>query len=227
MDEHRSIPSEITRIYYPPPPWLLQGSALFATFGVPLERIEQLGTVLPEPLSLVSLPGRVAMGYLLINRYTFGSTLEYSELIAGLVVRRGYRLGPYILQAGVDNERAQRAWRDLWRLPRQLWHFAWNFSQPETSVQVWDGLRLVCTLSGIPQKTRLFPLSLTTSTYAQVGGQLVTLPSDLSVRVARTTWHLQVGPDGPLATLQPASHLVTFVVKGMVELQPPEIIVPD
>jgi hypothetical protein len=209
------IPTELAEIYYPPPPWLLHGSALVATFPVRAAAVEAFT---PAPLSLMRLPGGLAMGYLGVARYVPGSTLSYSELVAGVLVRHRTRFAPYITHIGVDSEPSQRAGRELWYLPKQLWQFEWELEQPEIGVRVWDGIRLVCAISGAPANARLLPLQMGLTFLNLRGTDAATFKGDFALRMAPRAWKLQIGPDGPLVPLAPAGRTFSFVIKGAVTL---------
>lgn len=202
---------------YPPAPWTQWGSALIATFAV---RAEAVAALVPPPLTLLSLPGGLALAYLSVWRFGPGSTLEYSELVAGVVVRHGMRPGPYVTHIAVDSARSQRAGRELWHLPKQLWRFEWDFSPPQTSVRVWDGIRLVCAMSEVPLNARLWPLRTNLPFLNPIEDTMALLVGDAHVRVARVPWRLQLGPEGPLALFKPVGPLLTAVLKGRIHIQP-------
>ncbi len=202
---------------YPPPPWMLWGSALTATFAV---RAAAVAAFVPAPLKLLTLPRGLAIGYLAIWRYGPGSTLEYSELIAGVLVRHKTRPGPYVTHIAVDNPRSQRAGREIWHLPKQLWRFEWEFDPKATSVQVWDGVRLVCRASNAATSARLWPVRANLPFLNPVGENITLLIGDADVRVSPLSWRLQLGNDGPLASFAPVGPVVTAVVKGNVQVPP-------
>lgn len=204
---------------YPLPPWRLWGSALVASFIV---RAETAAALVPDPLTLVRLPGDLATGYVAAWRYVPGSTLEYNELVAGVLARYGNRFGFYVTHIGVDSERSQRAGRDLWYLPKQFWQFDWQLDQPETSLHVWEGARLVCAMNHVPVQTRLWPLQISLNFFTLRGRDVAIIPGTFDVRIANLPWRLQFGPDSPLAPLQPvgpAFLTVTLALKGMVEVE--------
>lgn len=205
---------------YPPAPWTLQGSALTAAFPV---RAEAAAALVPAPLSLVSLPGGLAMAFLGVARYGPGSTLEYSELVAGLVVRHGVRVGPYVSHIAVDNQRSQRGGIELWHLPKQLWRFEWELDTEQSTVRVWDGVLLVCTISEAPASARLWPLRLTVPFLQPVGANVALLNAEFALRTNRAPWQLQIGPSGPLTALRPAGPLLTTVARGQVVIPALEI----
>lgn len=200
---------------YPPPPWTLWGSALVASF---LVRSSAVAELVPPPLKLLSLPGGRALGQFAIARYGPGSTLEYSELIATVLVRYGVRIGSCVIHVAVDNTRSQRGGRDIWHLPKQLWRFEWDLEPPEASVRVWDGLRLVCAISKAPLNARLLPVRTRLPAFVPTAEGISMFTSEVDVRIARGAWHLQIGPDGPLAQFKPAGRMLTAAVKGRFHL---------
>lgn len=220
MDQHYHLPTELARFYYPPPPWVLRGSGLIATFRV---QAEQVRALVPEPLSLVSLPGGLAMGYLAVWRYGAGSTLEYSELLAGVMARHRLRFGPYVTHIGVNTRPSQRAGRELWYLPKELWEFDWTFGEQTTEVRVWDGARLICVVGGAPSNARFLPLRTSLTFLNLRGTQVATIKGDFDVGIAPVPWDLQIGPDGPLLALTPAGRRLSFALKGVAEVQPLEV----
>ncbi|NJO07442.1 MAG: hypothetical protein HC876_19090 [Chloroflexaceae bacterium] len=108
----------------------------------------------------------------------------------------------------------------------QAWRFEWEFEQPETRVRVWDGVRLVCSIIGVPPMARLFPLNVSYPFLNMQGIHPTTIPITYDVRATSTGWKLQVGPDGPLAFFKPFGPLATFVVKGWARLEAPRLLDP-
>lgn len=211
--------NELARIYYPPPPWLQIGSGLFASFSVAADTVRAL---LPDNLTLFALPGNRAMGFVLLTRYVRGSTMQYSELNGGVLVRDGLRPVPCVLVSGASEQAACRAGAEYWNLPRQHWQFAWTFDEPVSDVQVWDGARLICRLSGVPQTARFFNVHRTLHTLLPHADQLHVLETEVNVGVSRVPFAVQMGPDGALAAWHPLGQLLTFALKGTVELRPPQ-----
>lgn len=205
----------------PPPPWRLWGSALVATFAV---RAAAVRPFIPAPLSLLSLPGGLATGYIGVWRYGAASTLQYSELVAGVLVRHRWRVAPYITHIGVDSLPAQQAGREYWYLPKQLWQFEWQFGELENGVHVWEGSRLVCAISEVPINAGLWPLRRSISFLTMRGEDVALITGDFDVRMAYTPWKLQPGPDSPLLPLKPTGPVATLVLKGVVDVHPLQVI---
>ncbi len=200
---------------YPPPPWTLWGSALAASFLVRSSAVEDL---VPPPLKLLTLPGSRAFGQLAIARYGPGSTLEYSELIATVLVRHGVRIASYVTHIAVDNFRSQCGGREIWHLPKQFWRFEWHLEPPEASIRVWDGVRLVCSLTRAPLNARFWPVRTRLPVLVPTGEKVSLLLSEIDARFARVAWQLQPGPDSPLAAFKPAGRLLTTAMKGRLHI---------
>jgi hypothetical protein len=213
--------SALAQVYYPPPPWLLRGSGLVLSFRV---RASAVAALVPAPLSLVRLPGDLALGYLAAWRYGSGSTLEYSELLTGVLARHRFTVAPYVAHIGVDTRIAQRAGHEHWHLPKQLWSFEWHFDESETGLRVWDGPMLVCTIGGVPVNTRMLPLQTNVTFLQMYDHRPATITGQFDVRIATVGMQVQVGPDGPLAPLLPRGRLLSIALKGTATVPAPTII---
>ncbi len=212
---NRAEPTTTLTRGYPPPPWTLWGSALAASFLVQSSAVEGL---VPPPLKLLKLPGSRAFGQLAIARYGAGSTLEYSELIATVLVRYGVRIASYVTHIAVDNSRSQRGGHEIWHLPKQFWRFEWNLEPPEAGVRVWDGARLVCAINRAPLNARFWPIRTRLPVLVPTDEGVSLLSSEIDARFARVAWQLQPGPDGPLAGFKPAGRLLTTAMKGRLHI---------
>ncbi|NJP07506.1 MAG: acetoacetate decarboxylase family protein [Chloroflexaceae bacterium] len=204
---------------YPPAPWTLWGTCLVGLFAVRAAAVEPL---VPEPLRLLRLPVGLASGYIAVGRFGPGSTFEYSQLLAGVLVRHKNRIAPYLTHIAMDQDRPQRGARDLWHLMGQRWQFQWDFDDPvASSVQVWDGVRLVCRMQDVPINARLWPLKWNTPLINVLEEQeLALIGGHFQVKMARVAWKFQPGPDGPLMPLKPVGPLLTLVIKGQAAIQP-------
>jgi hypothetical protein len=218
---HPPHTSALAQVYYPPPPWVLYGSGLVASFRV---RASAVAGLVPAPLSLVRLPGDLALGYLAAWRYGSGSTLEYSELLSGVLARHRFTVAPFVTHIGVDTRVAQRAGREHWHLPKQHWSFEWYFDASETSLRVWDGPALVCMLGGVPVNTRMLPLQTSVTFLNMHDHRPATITGQFDIKLAAVTMQVQVGPDGPLAPLLPRGRLLSVALKGQATVPAPTII---
>lgn len=104
---------------YPPPPWRLRGQAVLR-----LQRMDARDASIPPALKTVRVPGGKTFGGLYLASYGEGSTLRYHELILfSALVRSGGRLGAWVSDIYVDDERSAAAGREIWGLPKQLARF--------------------------------------------------------------------------------------------------------
>jgi hypothetical protein len=194
---------------------------LVASFRV---RASAVAALVPAPLSLVRFPGDLALGYLAAWRYGSGSTLEYSELLSGVLARHRFTVAPFVTHIGVDTRVAQRAGREHWHLPKQHWSFEWYFDASETSLRVWDGSALVCMLGGVPVNTRMLPLQTSVTFLNMHDHRPATISGQFDIKLATVTMQVQVGPDGPLAPLLPRGRLLSVALKGRATVPAPTII---
>lgn len=212
IDETKAARGTAITTDYPPPPWTLMGSVLVAAYPV---AAAAAAAYVPDRLKLVTVPGGRAMAYLAVARYGPGSTLEYSELIAGFLVRQGARVGPFISHMAVDNPRSMRGGIDHWQLPKRLWGFEWHVGKDEAEVRVWDGVTLICSISEAPSNARLWPIRFTVP-FFNYASDLLLINCDFSIRMTRAPWKLQVGPSSPLTGHHPAGPVLTTIGRGKV-----------
>ncbi len=223
MNQPQTVDPTLARDY-PPPPWTLAGTFLAATAAV---RASTVADLVPAPLSLVTLPGGLALSVIIVGRYGPGSTLEYSELTAGLLVRYGARPGMYVTHIAVDSPPSLRGGHEIWHLPKQLWRFEWELGAVEANVRVWDGMNLVCTLNGVPLKAGLWPLRAPVSTLSVRDGVVSLTAADFKMRINYAPWSLHLGPDGPLTVFKPVGPLITSVIRGEAVIQARRELIPD
>jgi acetoacetate decarboxylase len=135
---------------YPPAPWRLRGRAAIHVQPVATAAAAR---VVPASFPIVSIAPGVTLGAVCIAEYLTGSTLEYHELIvvAALVRHRG-KLGGWIAQIYVDDDRSLAAGREIWGLPKELARF--DDDAGERSI-VWRGATPLCTLERPRGRARL------------------------------------------------------------------------
>jgi hypothetical protein len=105
---------------FPPPPWRLRGEACATVWRVPVHVVRGF---VPEPVRAVAFGGRafIVTG---LARYGAGSLLAYDELLAGVWVRLGRRMGFTVTHAWVNDARSRDGGRALWGIPKELAAFA-------------------------------------------------------------------------------------------------------
>jgi acetoacetate decarboxylase len=178
---------------YPPAPWQLRGASVQAFRLVDVERAR--GLVPPDLRVVPVLPGRtIAVVY--CARYGPGSSLLYSELaVAPALVESGGKLGFWISHIYVDNPSSVAGGREIWQLPKQLAHFAWNHAAREVAVtQDWQTL---CRIAWKP-RLPLFRLPLLAPILTQ-GNSTFWLRG--SCEFARCRAEISADPESPVAGL--------------------------
>lgn len=206
---------------YPPQPWDLTGRGWITawTLRAPLP-------TLPDGVRPV---GRLALT--MFVDYRPPGQMAYAELLAGVVVRQGRRVGLAITDIWVDSPASRDGGRELWGVPKELavFHVADGPSLDPGAVlrADLDGAPLAeaCfrpgRVPGVPLPLRApatiaqsMPLAAS-GTAALPGARTVWTPvaaSARSVRPARATWTAPA--DGPLGWLTGARSRVSVVVDG-------------
>lgn len=104
---------------YPPEPWALRGQLHASVFLVPLADVP---VDLPPGCRPVRLGRRAVVGTAWVV-YEPGGVLDYRELMATVLVRRGWRLMPTITHIWVDSAASRDGGRALWGIPKELADF--------------------------------------------------------------------------------------------------------
>ncbi|MFD5827225.1 acetoacetate decarboxylase family protein [Lentzea sp. NPDC060358] len=103
---------------FPPPPWHLCGRGWLTVATAPRPAISRL---VPGVVPLV-LFGRVLVVSAFVD-YDETGVLAYRELMVGVVVRKGFRLGLSITDIWVDDETSRRGARAMWGIPKEMAEF--------------------------------------------------------------------------------------------------------
>lgn len=104
---------------YPPPPWRLHGTVHAALWRVPRP-------ALPGPLLAAARPlgwGRTALLATVWAEWGAAGDLSYRELVVGVPVRLGARIGITVAAAWVDSPASLAGGRALWTIPKALGRF--------------------------------------------------------------------------------------------------------
>lgn len=114
-------------VEYPPAPWRLTGQLYGSVWAVPFKAFR---AELPpdfEPLVELGWLGPFA-GFV---DYQEGSTLQYHELIAGVLVRLkgSWRYAFTVTHMWVDDEASKWGGRELWGVPKELADFNFTYSR--------------------------------------------------------------------------------------------------
>lgn len=110
---------------YPPQPWWLCGELSVSLWRLP----RRLLPAVPEGLSPVLLGDRGLLGTAWVL-YRSGSVLEYNELLAAVLVRRGARFRACVTHIWVDSAASLRGGRELWGIPKEMATFGVDSVDP-------------------------------------------------------------------------------------------------
>jgi hypothetical protein len=184
---------------YPPEPWDLAGTGHVTLWRMPVAAVP------PLPFSARPLAvGGTALAATAFVAYDDRGLMAYDELLAGVLVRFGWRIGLSITDIWVDSESSRRGGRELWGIPKELATFGSLFAETAAGP--------IASASFTPRRGLLpVPPLLRGSTVQTRAGRTVASPIRAGgrVRPAQATWSLDA--DGPLAWLR-AGRPVTSVV---------------
>lgn len=181
---------------YPPEPWDLHGhgcASLWAVRSTP---------PLPDGVRPVRVLGRslVVTGFV---AYLPGSLLPYNELLAAVLVRRGWRLGLTITHIWVDSEPSKAGARAMWGIPKELADL--DVTRLSGDAEGIAAARLVPKGATLPVKAAL-PL------WQSLGGRTTRTPFRASGRAAATRLEWRFAAKGPLGWLLPHRPLLGVVI---------------
>ncbi|MDQ1103412.1 acetoacetate decarboxylase family protein [Nocardioides zeae] len=202
---------------YPPQPWDLTGRGWITAWS--------LRGPLPGLPDGVRPVGRLALT--MFVDYRPPGQLAYAELLAGVVVRQGRRVGLAITDIWVDSPASRDGGRELWGVPKELAVFRIDDGSSTELRADLDGVTLAEArfragrAPGVPLPLRL-PAAIAQSlplaargTVALPDARTVWTPvaaTARSVRPARATWSSPAG--GPLGWLAGARPRGSVVVDG-------------
>ncbi|GAB3089687.1 acetoacetate decarboxylase family protein [Nocardioides zeae] len=208
-------------VAYPPQPWDLTGRGWITAWSLP--------GPLPGLPAGVRPVGRLALT--MFVDYRPPGQMAYAELLAGVIVRQGRRVGLAITDIWVDSPASRDGGRELWGVPKELAGFrVADRPSPDAGAALraeLDGAVLAEArfrpgrVPGLPLPLRApaaiaqsMPLAAS-GTAARPGARTVWTPvaaSARSVRPARATWSAPA--DGPLGWLAGARSRGSVVVDG-------------
>jgi len=206
---------------YPPQPWDLVGRGWITTWALDRAALPEL----PAGVRPVGRRGRAVAATMFVD-YGASGLLAYGELLAGVLVRRGARVGLAITDIWVDSPASREGGRALWGVPKELADFG------DLSTEPVDG-ELVASTAGAdlarasftPARLPGVPLPLPVTAFiAQTvpvgpsdapGAETVWTPvraGARSVRLARGRWSSPA--TSPLGWMTGARPLVSVVADG-------------
>lgn len=187
-------------IAYPPEPWDLTGIGHVTLWRVPTTALPAL----PFSARPLTVGGQALVATAFVA-YDERGLMAYDELLAGVVVRVGWRVGLTITDIWVDSESSMHGGRDLWGIPKDLATFGSLFAETAGGP--------IASASFSPRRGPVIPVPplLRGSTVQTRAGRTLASPIRAGGRVrrAQATWSLDA--DGPLAWVR-AGRPVTSVV---------------
>lgn len=179
---------------YPPEPWELRGQLHASAFLVPLGDVP---VDLPPGCRPVRFGRFGVVGTAWVS-YEPGGVLEYRELMATLLVRRGWRIMPTINRIWVDSPASLHGGRELWGIPKGLARFEFTTTTfaaaddggPIATGTVRGGL-------GLPGR---WPVRFHVVQWLAGAAKLSPVRSRAGVRLSHAAF--DPDPDGPLAYLR-------------------------
>jgi hypothetical protein len=187
---------------YPPEPWDLHGHAYVGTWLVPVADLPSPHSPATKPVTLF---GRGIVGAAFFV-YEQPSPLTYYEIMATVLVRRGWRVRVSITHIWVDSAASRDGGRDLWAIPKQLADFD---VRPHTTYDA-HGIGTVAV-----RRVRRLPRTLPGGfTIAQDrDGRLLESPVTGRLRLGLASARWTFAADGPLAFLHGRRPVTTLAVR--------------
>jgi acetoacetate decarboxylase len=173
----------------PPPPWSLNGNAVFCVRMITGEVIEPRLPSWAQPMQV----GHGVPCVLYLARYGVGSTLHYHELIVANLIRVRWRPMAWITHIYVDDARSMHGGRGIWGLPKMLATFEW--SSDEIRVSVDDDLLCVVQSTACRRSIRM-PLRASFASLLHGASALTRVRG--SARISRSAATVFTGTNSPL-----------------------------
>ncbi|MGI8677681.1 MAG: acetoacetate decarboxylase family protein [Jatrophihabitans sp.] len=187
---------------YPPEPWDLRGQLHASAFLVPSTDVP---AEFPPGCRPVRIGKRCIVGTAWVE-YEPGGVLDYRELMATVLVRRGWRLMPTIARIWVDSERSRDGGRALWGIPKELASFEFD----DGRLVVWDDSGGIATGTVRRRVTlpRRWPVAFSLVQWLDGAAKISPVHSTASLALSSTTF--DPDPAGPLGFLVGRRPWVSF-----------------
>lgn len=193
---------------YPAEPWDLRGQLHASAFLVPLADVP---VDLPPGYRPVRVGNRGLVGTAWVD-YEPGGVLAYREIMATLLVRRGWRVLPTIVAIWVDSAASQDGGRALWAIPKELATFDFDGG----SFSAWDEKGGIAYGAARPRwrLPRRWPVAF--SIVQSRDGRAVVSPVRARAGVALASASFDPDPSGPLGFLVGRRPLASFSLRDFV-----------
>lgn len=195
---------------YPAEPWELRGQLHASAFVVPLRDVP---VDLPPGCSPIRIGRRAIIGTAWVE-YEPGGVLDYRELMATLLVRRGWRIMPTIVKIWVDSEPSRDGGRALWGIPKDLASFSFDSSSVDGArLSAWDddGEIAAATVRARVPLPRRWPVAF--SVVQWLDGAPKISPVRAKAAGALTSVTFEANPTGPLGFLAGHRPWVSFSLR--------------
>ena len=145
--------------------------------------------------------------------YEPGGVLEYRELMATLLVRRGWRIMPTIVRIWVDSEASRDGGRALWGIPKELAVFDFDNTAREAQFAATTDVGPIATGTVRSQLEfrRSWPLTFSVVQWLGGAAKISPVRTRAAVGLARATF--AADPSGPLGFLAGRRPLVSFTLR--------------
>lgn len=178
---------------YPPEPWDLRGQLHASAFLVPLADVP---VDLPPGCRPIRIGRHGIVGTAWVE-YEPGGVLDYRELMATLLVRRGRRIMPTIVAIWVDSEASRDGGRALWGIPKELASF--DFDRHSRTAWDEEGGIASGTVRARFTLPRRWPVAFSVVQWQGGGAKVSPVRSTASVALSAATF--DPDPVGPLGFL--------------------------
>jgi len=188
-------------VSYPPEPWDLTGVGHVTLWRVPVDALPPL----PFSARPLALRGQALVASAFVT-YDERGLMAYDELLVGVVVRLGWRVGLSITDIWVDSATSMQGGRELWGIPKELADFGPLVAETASGP--------IASASFSPRQVRVpVPSLLRGSTVQTRAGRTLASPIRAGgrVRPASATWSLDA--DGPLAWVRAGRPVTSFVAE--------------
>lgn len=190
---------------YPPEPWELRGQLHASAFLVP---VRDVPVDLPPGCLPIRFGGFGIVGVAWVS-YEPGGVLEYRELMATLLVRRGWRLLPTITAIWVDSPASLHGGRALWGIPKEL--AAFDFGDGTFAAHDENGPIATATVRPKLVLPGRWPVRFRVAQWLGGAAKLSPVRARAGVVAARATF--VPDPVGPLAYLAGRRPIVSFTLQ--------------
>jgi hypothetical protein len=192
-------------VTYPTEPWDLRGQLHASAFLVPLSDVP---VDLPPGCSAVRIGRFGVVGTAWVS-YEPGGVLSYHEVMATLLVRRGWRVMPTIVRIWVDSETSRDGGRELWGIPKDLATFDFagaRFAAADDKGAIASGT--VRPRLGLPGR---WPVAFSIVQWLDGAAKVSPVRSRAGVSLSSARWSVE--PAGPLGFLAGRRPLLSFSMR--------------